>query len=172
MNAPHDRPRAMMPHRLTLIATTGSLLACSVEDTGAPEGGGSLALAVTDTASTIRRTLAPGLHLSVERDLSRGGVAGWAVAVRADADTTGENLLYESREWHGPHPSRQFAVTWELTGGAISHELPVRGYPWVVWLQCAGCTTAGMGDSRYFAAGTLHVAWRPATARGEPPRSR
>ena len=114
-----------------------------------------LVLAMVDTVSKVERSITRDLRLEARREGN-----GWDVAVVATNDTLAENLLYHSREWHGPYPTQVYAWSEaEHYFGEGERIIPVRGYPWVVRLRCEGCKTAGTGGSAQFTAGTLHVAW-------------
>jgi hypothetical protein len=126
---------------------------------------GELLLAVTDSASMTVRQITRNLRLEV-----RGESGGREVAVVSSADRRGDNLLYHSREWHGPYPTQVYPWL-EATNyfGRGVRLLPVRGYPWVVQVSCEGCVTTGSGASTRFAAGMLRVSWRRASATWHAP---
>ena len=132
----------------------------------ATQARGELILVVTDTVSHVVRQIAPNLRLEV-----RANSGGWEVAVVSSADRRADNLLYHSREWHGPYPTQVYPWL-EATNyfGRAVRVLPARGYPWVVQLSCEGCVTTGSGTSTRFAAGVLHVSWdrEPEPQRGMP----
>jgi hypothetical protein len=110
---------------------------------------------MVDTASTVERWIARDLRLVARREGS-----GWDIAVVAANDTLAENLLYHSREWHGPYPTQVYAWSEaERYFGDGERIMPVRGYPWVVRLRCEGCKTEGRGERARFTAGMVHVAW-------------
>jgi hypothetical protein len=142
--------------------TTRALWSLTFIATGLPlavpttQARGELRLAVTDTVSTVVRQITPNLRLEVRRESD-----GWEVAVVSSADRRGDNLLYHSREWHGPYPTQVYPWL-EATNffGRAVRVLPVRGYPWVVQLSCEGCVMTGSGTSTQFAAGVLQVRWR------------
>ena len=87
------------------------------------------------------------------------GIWSWEVAVR-DGVSNGENLLYESPEWHGPYPTMVDAWIIREHYFPALNELPVRGYPWQVTIQCVDCSVEGEHTKEHFVAGTLLVRWR------------
>jgi hypothetical protein len=114
-----------------------------------------LVLAIMDTVPSVERRIAPELRLEVRKEGD-----GWEVAATATADTLAENLLYHSREWHGPYPTQVYA--WSEAAhyfGDGERALPVRGYPWMVRLRCDGCKTVGTGETARFIAGVLRIRW-------------
>jgi hypothetical protein len=110
---------------------------------------------MVDTVSKVERSITRDLRLEARREGN-----GWDIAVVAANDTFAENLLYHSREWHGPYPTQVYAWSEaEHYFGEGERIVPVRGYPWVVRLRCEGCKTEGTGETAHFTAGMLHVAW-------------
>jgi len=41
-----------------------------------------------------------------------------------------------------------------------SNELPVRGYPWRVFVECRACEVDGERTKEHFVSGTIRVRWR------------
>jgi hypothetical protein len=150
---------------LALALGVGDAAAACRRAAPAPSPLGELTVAVTDTAvDSVVRMIAPRLTLVVARDAGvvRGANAGWDVAVRDAADTSGFDLLYPSPEWHGPYLNQVYAWS-EATHhfGRGVRTMEVRGHPWLVDVECVRCAVTGaVPDSARFTAGTLRVAWR------------
>jgi hypothetical protein len=119
---------------------------------------GSVAMPVT-APSGITRRISQKLTLSIDRRVDAAGIWSWEVAVR-DGRKTGENLLYHSREWHGPYPTMIDAWTIRDHYFPPSSELTVRGYPWQVSIECDACKVGGKRTREHFVSGTLRVRWR------------
>jgi hypothetical protein len=160
----HDRhaPRRVATNAILFCLTLmGTISGCRQNDR-AREQDDRLTLSVTDTTQHIERRIARGLQLEVRRQGTYARAAGWDVAVYATGDTARENLLYHSREWHGPYPTQVYAWSEaENYFGKGARELPVRGHPWLVLLECVECVTEGTGDVARFTRGELKIEWRP-----------
>lgn len=112
---------------------------------------------VTDTTTVFERPLSPSLKLVVRREEG----LGWTVAVEDNkAGAEGVNLLYHSRQWHGPYATDVFA--WSRAQKRYPDErlLPVYGHPFEIRVRLIGCRTSGTGDATVFVSGTIEVAWR------------
>ncbi len=118
---------------------------------------------VTDTTLIFERPLGSFLLLRVRRE-SR---SGWVVSVvRRSSEPDQPNLLYHSRNWHGPYPTDVFAWSFRRRYFPNERILPVYGYPYELRVRLMGCRTSGSGDDLRFVAGTIEVAWRRAPVRG------
>jgi hypothetical protein len=104
----------------------------------------------------VTRRISDKLTLTLSPSVDADGVWSWDVAVRNSKD--GENLLYESRYWHGPHPSMVDAWAVRDHYFPASNELSVRGYPWRVSIACVACKEDGVRTKEHFVSGTISVA--------------
>ncbi|HEX5257843.1 MAG TPA: hypothetical protein VFW35_03565 [Sphingomicrobium sp.] len=119
---------------------------------------GIVELPVTIARGATRR-ISHKLTLTVEPFADADGIWSWEVAVR-DRGKNGENLLYESRQWHGPYPTMVDAWTIQEHYFPARNELPVRGYPWRVTIECVACGVEGEHTKEHFVSGTIRVRWR------------
>jgi hypothetical protein len=119
---------------------------------------GSVELPVTASSGLTRR-ISDKLALTIDRRVDAEGIWSWEVAVR-DGRKSGENLLYHSRQWHGPYPTMLDAWIIRSRYFPASNELAVRGYPWRVSIQCLECQVAGERSKEHFVRGTIRVRWR------------
>jgi hypothetical protein len=114
---------------------------------------------VTDTTAAFERPLGASLLLRVRRE----GADGWVVAVvRRSSRLYQRNLLYHSRQWHGPYPADVLAWSYQRRLFPDVRVLPVFGYPYEVRVRLLDCRTAGTGAGAVFEAGTIEVGWRRA----------
>jgi hypothetical protein len=125
---------------------------------------GAVELPVTAPKGVTRR-ISEKLILTVDRRVDADGIWSWEVGVR-DGGNAAENLLYHSREWHGPYPTMIDAWIIRDHYFPASNELPVRGYPWRVAITCVACEVAGERTKEHFVSGTIRVRWRERQAAG------
>jgi len=122
--------------------------------------GGSLTFDVRDKRELITRSIDKYLLLRVERaDKLAKEPGGWDVqVVRKPFDVNSENLLYHSREWHGPYPSQVEA--WHVARKYFpsERELEVRGYSYEVKIILINPVVAGDGSS--FVSGEIKIIWK------------
>lgn len=117
---------------------------------------------VTDTTPSRELPLDSALVLRVEHVAE----SGWIVSVvRRSADPDQPNLLYHSREWHGPYPTDVFA--WSFARRLFPDEriLPVYGHPYAIRVRLIDCHASGSGSDATFTSGTIEVSWRRAPVR-------
>ena len=98
-----------------------------------------------------------GLRLEIKRSAERNG-ASWEVSV-TDGRNHGENLLYHSRQWHGPYPT--MIDPWMVRDHLFPsrNRFNVRGYPWLISVECRDCAVEGDGPATHFVRGTIRVTW-------------
>lgn len=80
-------------------------------------------------------------------------------AVDAHSGPAPLNLLYHSKDWHGPYPTQVYA--WQVAEGYFpnSRWVCVRGYPIEVHISIEHPTVKKGGEEAVFAGGKLVVAW-------------
>ncbi len=127
-----------------------------------PEG--RLALPLPNHGSEVRKPIDRKLMLVVSPEGD-----GWDVAV-LERRKTGQsgNLLYHSRQWHGPYPSQIHA--WHVARNYFpdSRWLCVRGERIEVHLRLHEPKVSVAGDAASFRSGRLLVEWfrRPCVGQG------
>jgi hypothetical protein len=121
---------------------------------------GKLTFDVRDKRELITRSISKDLLLRVKRVRSaRQEYFGWDVeVVRKPIEANSSNLLYHSKEWHGPYPSQVDA--WQVATKYFPNqrELDVRGYPYEVKLILIDPVVEGAGES--FVSGSIQILWR------------
>lgn len=109
------------------------------------------------------RRLDRNYRLTVRRFEDVKGEPFWEVALRRASDTTYDNLLYHSTEWHGPYPVHVGAIT--ISKGLFPATRVLAGYrgaPYVVTVQLGkDIRIAGSDTNAVFRGGSFEVSWRP-----------
>jgi len=110
--------------------------------------------------SGIARPIAKGLVLEVRRLPDAHGIVSWEVVARDRHWLRDGNLLYHSRQWHGPYPT--MIDPWMIREHYFpnSNDFNIKGYPWRVTVECRDCAVAGNGDDSRLVSGTIRVRWR------------
>jgi len=123
------------------------------------EAGHSVEVPVT-APSGVSVRIAKDLTLEVRRLPDADGSIGWDVVVRDNRRLSEGNLLYHSRDWHGPYPT--MIEPWMVRDHYFpaSNDFNVRGYPWRVMLECRNCAVEGSGEVTRLTRGTIRVSWR------------
>ena len=117
---------------------------------------------VGDSTPSFERPLDSALALRVERVTE----FGWIVSVtRRSTEADQPNLLYHSREWHGPYPTDVFAWSFARRLFPDERSLPVYGHPYEIRVRLIDCHASGSGSDATFTSGTIEVAWRRAPIR-------
>lgn len=123
---------------------------------------GALTIDLTDKHPLITRDIGDNLLLRVVKVSSaRGGDFGWDIEVVRkpyDPDIS-ENLLYHSRQWHGPYPSQVEA--WQVSQKYFPNEreLGVRGYAVSVRISLVEPVVKGSGSEAQFTSGAVKISW-------------
>ena len=130
---------------------------------GGQNSGGSLTFSVVDERKVIARNIDRDLLLRVVKDSSiKQQNFGWDVQViQKPFDSKSlSNLLYHSREWHGPYPSQVDA--WHVTEKYFQNEreLEVRGYPYRLKIVLVNPVVEGTGSDTRFVSGRVKISWR------------
>jgi hypothetical protein len=125
--------------------------------------GGAVSLDLTDKRSVVAWDIGGDLLLRAVKVVDAAGRGyGWDLeVVRKPFDpNSSENLLYQSREWHGPHPSQVEA--WQIGQKYFpkERELDVRGYPYTVKIDLLNPGIKGTGPDAQFVSGSLKISWR------------
>ena len=109
------------------------------------------------------RRLDRNYRLIVRRFEDVKGEPFWEVALRRASDTTYDNLLYHSTEWHGPYPVHVGAITISQGLFPATRVLPgFRGAPYVVTVRLRDdIRIAGSDTNAVFRGGSFEVSWRP-----------
>lgn len=123
---------------------------------------GTLTLDLTDKQPVITRDIGDNLLLRVVKVSSaQGGDFGWDIeVVRKPYDpNSSENLLYHSRQWHGPYPSQVEA--WQVSQRYFPNEreLSVRGYAVTVRISLVEPVVTGSGSEAQFTSGAVKIGW-------------
>jgi hypothetical protein len=143
-----------------LVAILAVLLLNGLNLEATQKHAGSLTFDVRDEREVITRSIDKDLLLRVERANSLGQERfGWNVQViRKPFDVNSSNLLYHSREWHGPCPSQIYA--WHVAKKYFPNEreLDVRGYPYQVKIILANPVVGADGSS--FVSGKIKIIWK------------
>jgi len=143
-----------------LLAVLAVLLLNGLHLEGKQKHGGSLTFDVRDKREVITRSIDKHLLLRVERaDKLAQEPVGWDIqVVRKPFDVNSGNLLYHSREWHGPYPSQVEA--WHVADRYFPNEreLEVRGYPYELRIILINPVVAGDGSS--FVSGEIKIIWK------------
>jgi hypothetical protein len=138
-----------------LLATMLALLAfASARAQAVPNG--TLTLDVMDARPEISRVIDDRLLLRLR---SQGDHEWEAEVLQRPATQFPENLLYHSRQWHGPYPTQVFA--WHVASRRFPDErwLCVRGNPYEVAIRLKDIATEGAGADARFVRGTIEVEW-------------
>ena len=143
-----------------LLAILAVLLLNGLNLEATQKHGGSLTFDVADKREVITRSIDKQLLLRVEReDRLAHEPVGWDIqVVRKPFDVNSSNLLYHSREWHGPYPSQVDA--WHVAKKYFPNEreLDVRGYPYEVKIILVNPVITGDGSS--FVSGKIKIIWK------------
>ena len=124
---------------------------------------GRLSFSVIDRRKVIARDIDENLLLRVVKASSiKQQDVGWDVEVveRSYNKSSFQNLLYHSRQWHGPYPSQVYA--WHVGARLFrdERELVVRGHPYAVSIVLVNPVVEGEGLNRRFISGKIEVSWR------------
>jgi len=113
-------------------------------------------------------------RLTVRRFDDRNGEPFWEVALLRASDTSYDNLLYHSTEWHGPYPVHVGAITISQGLFPSTRVLPgYRGAPYVVTIRLRDdIRIVGTDTNAVFRAGSFDVSWRPKRKQSPPARAR
>ena len=119
------------------------------------------------------RRLDRDYRLTVRRFDDKNGEPFWEVALRRASDTSYDNLLYHSTEWHGPYPVHVGAITISQRLFPSTRVLPgYRGAPYVVTIRLRDdIRIAGTDTNAVFRAGSFVVSWRPKRKHSPPTRT-
>jgi hypothetical protein len=143
-----------------LLAILATILLSGLNLEATQKHAGSLTFDVKDEREVITRTIDKDLVLRVERaDSVAQKHFGWDIQViRKPFNVNSSNLLYHSREWHGPYPSQVYA--WHVAKKYFRNEreLNVRGYPYEVKIILANPVVGGDGSS--FVSGKIKIIWK------------
>jgi hypothetical protein len=153
---------------LRVLASVIALLAVAAQARAQapPAEWGSVSLDVLDARSSVTEKLGHDLLLQIRKEAGADGPVGWTVEVTRRGHAG--NLLYHSRQWHGPHPSQVYAWSEAARLWPARRELAVRGRPWRVTVSCEGCVVRGEGPSATFLKGVLCVSWARTVDEGAP----
>jgi hypothetical protein len=124
---------------------------------------GQLVVDVLSPTEPPQRRLDANYRLTVRRFEDVKGEPFWEVALRRATDTTYDNLLYHSTEWHGPYPVHVGAITISQRLFPATRVLPgYRGAPYVVTVRLGDdIRIAGADTNAVFRGGSFEVRWRP-----------
>ena len=124
---------------------------------------GHFVINVLSQTEPPERRLDRDYRLTVRRFEDRKGEAFWEVALRRASDTSYDNLLYHSTEWHGPYPVHVGAITISQQRFPSTRVLPgYRGAPYVVTIRLRDdIRIAGSDTNAVFRAGSFEVSWKP-----------
>jgi hypothetical protein len=158
------------PRIFLLSAVTVALLSVAVE---AQRSGHFVVDVLSQTEPPVHR-LDRDYFLTVRRFEDRNGEPFWEVALRRTSDTTYDNLLYHSTEWHGPYPVHVGAITISQHLFPSTRVLPgYRGAPYVVIIRLHDDIRIADSDTNaVFRGGSFEVSWRPKRRRASPPQTR
>lgn len=123
----------------------------------AEQNEGRIDFDVLDSRDAIEHTITDGLLLRIRR----AGSVGWDVEVLPNPPTPDSlNLLYHSKEWHGPYPCQVYAWSFAEKYFPNDRKFTVRGFPCEVRIRLIDCHTEGTGPGTRFTAGRIEVLWR------------
>src|SRR3954469_2298550 len=144
------------------------LLAVLLPATATAQRSGHFVVDVLSHTEPSERRLDSSYRLSVPRFEDVKGEPFWEVALRRASDTTYDNLLYHSTEWHGPHPVHVGAITISQGLFPATRVLPAyRGAPYVVTVRLRDdIRIAGSDTNAVFRGASCGGSWRP--GRGPP----
>ncbi|MEE9613710.1 MAG: hypothetical protein V3W31_02000 [Thermodesulfobacteriota bacterium] len=120
-----------------------------------------LALDVNDERERVTVRLDEYLALYVAK-VEGGEGLGWNVeVVEVALELNATNLLYHSKEWHGPYPSEVFA--WSKRKGLFPdvRRFRVRGTGHRLTIKLLDCETKVSGETVEFESGTIEIYWKP-----------
>ena len=142
-----------------LSAMTVTLLSIVAE----AQRSGHFVVNVLSQREPAERRLDRDYRLTVRRFDDRNGEPFWEVALRRASDTSYDNLLYHSTEWHGPYPVHVGAITIAQGLFPSTRVLPgYRGAPYVVTIRLRNdIRIAGRDTNAVFRGGSFEVSWRP-----------
>ena len=129
----------------------------------AAQRSGHFTVNVLSPTEPPERRLDANYRLTVRRFEDVKGEPFWEVALRRASDTTYDNLLYHSTEWHGPYPVHVGAITISQGLFPATRVLPgYRGAPYVVTVRLGhDIRIAGSDTNAVFRGGSFEVSWRP-----------
>src|SRR3954465_12785141 len=144
------------------------LLAVLLPAAAAAQRSGHFVVDVLSHTEPPLRRLDSSYRLSVRRFEDVKGEPFWEVGLRRATDTTYDNLLYHSTEWHGPYPVHIGAITISQRLFPATRVLPgYRGAPYVVTVRVRDdIRIPGSDTNAVFRGGSFEVSWRP--RRGKP----
>jgi hypothetical protein len=117
--------------------------------------------ALSTTEPPVRR-LDGRYRLAIKRFEDVAGQPWWEVTLRRSSDTAWDNLLYHSREWHGPYLTHVGAITIAQGLFPETRVLPgYRGAPYVVVINVHNVRIAGADTAAVLRGGSFDVSWRP-----------
>lgn len=120
-----------------------------------PADKNQLRLPLAGRANAVTIPLLHGMTLA-----ARPHQEGWEIAV-AESGSKDEspNLLYHSRQWHGPYPSQVYAWHVQQHYFPDTRWLCVAGHPIEVKLQILNAKVKPSGETAVFERGQLHIEW-------------
>jgi hypothetical protein len=144
------------------------LLAVLLPAAASAQRSGHFVVDVLSRTEPPAQQLGSNYWLTVRRFEDVKGEPFWEVALRRASDTTYDNLLYHSTEWHGPYPVHIGAITISQGLFPATRVLPgYRGAPYVVTVRLRDdIRIAGSDTNAVFRGGSFEVSWRP--KRGTP----
>ena len=129
----------------------------------AAQRSGHFVVEVLSPSEPAERHLDRNYRLIVRRFEDVKGEPFWEVALRRASDTSYDNLLYHSTQWHGPYPVHVGAITISQGLFPATRVLPgYRGAPYVVTVRLGrDIRIAGSDTNAVFRGGSFEVRWRP-----------
>ena len=145
------------------IFTFSAIIAAFLPAAAAAQRSGHFVVNVLSQTEPKERHLDRDYRLTVRRFEDTHGEPFWEVALRRAHDTTHDNLLYHSTEWHGPYPVHVGAITISQHLFPATRVLPgYRGAPYVVTVRLRNdIRIAGSDTNAVFRGGSFEVTWRP-----------
>lgn len=146
----------LLESRLAVLSVVMLVSSCAGPgEQRAEQNEGRIDFDVLDVNKIIEHSISESLLLRAS-----GGPEGWDIQVlREPAGKAGFNLLYPSREWHGPYPCQVYAWSFAEKYFPNDRKVRVRGFPCEVRIRLLGCNTSGVGPDTRFTAGKVEVSW-------------
>jgi hypothetical protein len=144
--------------RKILIITAALASSCALAESNASN---RLTLPLPSEGKVISVAIGKGIQLVAQPQPD-----GWEIrATDQPAQSFPPNLLYHSRQWHGPYPNQIYA--WHLLKGYFPNTrwLCVSGHPIELKLQILNAKVRPEGEVAVFESGQLSIEWfhRPCT---------
>ena len=149
--------------RTARVFALSAVLAALLPAAATAQRSGHFVVDVLSPTEPPERRLDRDYRLTVRRFEDTHGEPFWEVALRRASDTTYDNLLYHSTEWHGPYPVHVGAITISQRLFPATRVLPgYRGAPYVVTVRVRDdIRLAGSDTTAVFRGGSFEVSWRP-----------